>query len=82
MRISPLLRAGLRIIDATQTAPLPPWLKEFLKTMSITSDLAALFSRDLAKLGKQVEAFPSDEALWQTLPGVKNSAGNLALHIE
>ena len=50
--------------------------------MSITSELAALFSRDLAKLSQQIEAFPTDEALWQTLPGVKNAAGNLALHIE
>ena len=30
----------------------------------------------------KIEAFPNDEALWQTLPGVMNSAGNLALHIE
>ena len=50
--------------------------------MSITSDLASLFSRDLAKLSQQIESFPTDEALWQTLPGVMNSAGNLALHIE
>jgi len=50
--------------------------------MSITSELAALFRRDLAKLSKQIEDFPTDEALWQTLPGVKNAAGNLALHIE
>jgi len=50
--------------------------------MSITSELAALFRRDLAKLSKQIEDFPTDEALWQTLPGVKNAGGNLALHIE
>ena len=50
--------------------------------MSITSELAALFSRDLAKFSKQIEAFPTDEALWQTLPGVQNAGGNLALHIE
>jgi hypothetical protein len=50
--------------------------------MSITSELAALFNRDLARLSQQIEAFPTDEALWQTLPGVTNSAGNLALHIE
>ena len=50
--------------------------------MSITNELAALFNRDLAKLSKQTEAFPTDELLWQTLPGVINSAGNLALHIE
>jgi uncharacterized damage-inducible protein DinB len=50
--------------------------------MSITNELAALFRRDLAKFGKQIDAFPTDEAVWQTLPGVKNAAGNLALHIE
>jgi hypothetical protein len=50
--------------------------------MSTAKDLASLFRRDLTKLSEQVEAFPSDEALWQTLPGVKNAAGNLALHIE
>ena len=50
--------------------------------MSTATDLAFLFSRDLTKLGKQIEAFPNDEALWQTLPGVLNPAGNLALHIE
>ena len=50
--------------------------------MSITSDLRFLFDRDLGKLSQQIEAFPNDEALWQTLPGVTNTAGNLALHIE
>jgi|ERR1044072_244012 hypothetical protein len=50
--------------------------------MSITRELASLFARDLAKLTQQIESFPTDEALWQTLPGVTNPAGNLALHIE
>ena len=50
--------------------------------MSTASDLAFLFSRDLARLGQQIEAFPNDETLWQTLPGVLNPAGNLVLHIE
>jgi hypothetical protein len=50
--------------------------------VSITNDLAALFRRDLSKLAQQIEAFPNDETLWQTLPGVTNSAGNLALHLE
>ena len=46
------------------------------------SDLAFLFSRDLTRLGQQIEVFPDDERLWETLPGVLNPAGNLALHIE
>ena|ERR1700694_195565 len=50
--------------------------------MSTTNDLALLFRRDLTRLSQQIEAFPNDEALWQTLPGVMNAAGNLALHIE
>ncbi|HSS18899.1 MAG TPA: DinB family protein [Pyrinomonadaceae bacterium] len=50
--------------------------------MSTTTDLAHLFRRDLERLGKQIESFPNDEALWQTMPGVTNSAGNLALHLE
>ena len=50
--------------------------------MSATNDLASLFGRDLTRLSQQIQAFPNDEALWQTLPGVVNAAGNLALHIE
>lgn len=50
--------------------------------MSLSSELAALFGRDLTRLRKQIEAFPNDAALWQALPGVINPAGNLALHIE
>ena len=50
--------------------------------MSMTSDLAFLFSRDLTRLSKQIEAFPNDKTLWEKLPGVINPAGNLALHIE
>jgi len=50
--------------------------------MSVSKNLAALFRRDLSRLTQQIEAFPNDGALWQTLPGATNSTGNLALHIE
>jgi hypothetical protein len=50
--------------------------------MSTANDLASLFRRDLERLIHQIESFPSDESLWQVLPGVTNAAGNLALHIE
>ena len=50
--------------------------------MTIAGGLAALFSRDLTRLIQELQAFPSDEALWQRAPGVKNSAGNLVLHLE
>lgn len=41
-----------------------------------------LFERDLTRLIQEIEAFPSDEALWEVRDGVTNSAGNLALHLE
>lgn len=50
--------------------------------MSTANELASLFRRDLARLNKQIEGFPDDESLWQIVPGVTNTAGNLALHLE
>ncbi len=50
--------------------------------MSVANELPKLFERDLSRLRKEVAAFSSDEMLWQTLPGITNSAGNLALHLE
>ena len=44
--------------------------------------IAALFSRDLTRLIQELQAFPSDESLWERARGVKNSAGNLVLHLE
>jgi hypothetical protein len=50
--------------------------------MSLVSELGALFERDLTRLLQELTAFPNDEALWQVLPPITNSAGNLALHLE
>ncbi len=50
--------------------------------MTLTGGLAALFTRDLTRLIQELQAFPNDEVLWQRAPGVKNSAGNLVLHLE
>ena len=48
--------------------------------MPISTDFAALFTRDLARLSRQLDAF-DDAHLCQVLPGVTNSAGNLMLHL-
>ncbi len=37
--------------------------------------------RELAGFERELHLFPDDETLWRTLPGVPNSAGNLALHV-
>lgn len=50
--------------------------------VSTANELASLFRRDLTRLNQQIDAFPNNDALWQTVPGVLNAAGNLALHIE
>ena len=50
--------------------------------MSVAGDLASLFGRDLSKVVEQVRAFPGEEALWETPPGITNSAGTLTLHID
>jgi len=50
--------------------------------MSFSVELARQFRRDLSRLHQQIGAFPDAAALWQVLPGVTNSAGNLILHIE
>ena len=47
----------------------------------LAADLLVLFRRDLRCFIREVEAFPDDAALWRTLPGIANSAGNLALHV-
>lgn len=41
-----------------------------------------MFRRDLTRLIQELEAFPDNETLWRKLPGIGNSAGNLALHLE
>ena len=47
-----------------------------------TLELANLFRRDLRRLQHQLEAIPGEDLLWRTLPGITNSAGTLALHLE
>ena len=43
-------------------------------------DVRRVLTRDLEALAREVELFPDDDVLWRTVPGITNSAGNLALH--
>ncbi len=47
----------------------------------LAADLLVLLRRDLRCFIREVEAFSDDATLWRTLPGLRNSAGNLALHV-
>jgi uncharacterized damage-inducible protein DinB len=40
-----------------------------------------LIGRELRGFAREIELFPEEAAIWQTLPGVSNSVGNLALHV-
>ena len=48
---------------------------------SLADDLVTLFQRELTSLKSELDLFPDDESVWRILPGVSNSAGNLALHL-
>lgn len=47
----------------------------------LAADLLPMFRRDLRCFIREVERFPDDATLWRTVPGLANSAGNLALHV-
>jgi hypothetical protein len=44
------------------------------------SVVAAVLSRELRTLQREIAAYPSDNEVWQVPPGIPNSAGTLALH--
>jgi hypothetical protein len=43
--------------------------------------IAIFLIRELKGFQRELELFPDDESVWKTVPGVTNSAGNLALHL-
>ena len=45
------------------------------------SEIAGLYERDLRKLIEEINLFEREENLWKTLGSIRNSSGNLALHI-
>jgi len=47
----------------------------------LNSELANFYERDLRKLIEEVNLFNNEENLWRTHGSVKNSSGNLVLHI-
>ena len=47
----------------------------------LTETLKLLFERDLKKLRVEIEAYKTEKNIWQVDKNIKNSAGNLCLHI-
>lgn len=42
---------------------------------------AEIFERELNKLIEEIKLYPTEEKIWQVTPGIKNSGGNLCMHI-
>ena len=49
--------------------------------MSVAALTAAVLTRELRALRREIEAYPTDADLWRLAPGIANSGGNLALHL-
>ncbi|SKA44012.1 Protein of unknown function [Chitinophaga eiseniae] len=47
----------------------------------LTEILINLFERDLSRLEDEITAYETEEAIWRVPEGIKNSAGNLCLHL-
>ena len=47
----------------------------------LTDTLIQLYERDLSKLKEEIGLFKDEAALWKTRGEIKNSAGNLTLHL-
>lgn len=46
-----------------------------------TADFALSLVRELEAFKRELALFPDDASVWTTVPGITNSAGNLALHV-
>ena len=47
----------------------------------ISTDITTLLLRELEGFKRELALFPDEDRMWHTLPGVTNSAANLALHV-
>jgi uncharacterized damage-inducible protein DinB len=47
----------------------------------ITAAISSIFERELTKLAEEIKLYKSEDAIWRVDKDVKNSGGNLCLHI-
>lgn len=50
-------------------------------TIILRDALRVMLLRELRALDREIAAYPDDQSLWQTPPGISNSAGTLVLHL-
>jgi len=49
--------------------------------LEVSGDVARSLVRELEGFKRELASFPNDESVWKTVPGITNSAANLALHL-
>lgn len=49
--------------------------------MPLPDTLQVILTRDLATVRREVEAYPDEQQLWTTIPGIANSGGVLVRHL-
>jgi RimJ/RimL family protein N-acetyltransferase len=81
-----LEKLGMRLDGKARLSDAVPELslfaRDFVKpNAGLGSNMATLLVRELEGLRREIELFPDDASLWRTIPGITNSAGNLALHV-
>lgn len=47
----------------------------------VTRWIERILVRDLEAMKREIAAFPTEQSVWTTPPGIANSAGTLALHV-
>jgi uncharacterized damage-inducible protein DinB len=48
---------------------------------TVVSNIRMIALRDLHDVKKEIAAYPDEESLWRTAPGITNPGGTLALHL-
>lgn len=49
--------------------------------ITVVETLLKLFDRDLLRLEEEITQYPTDDSLWKISGDIKNSGGNLCLHL-
>lgn len=52
-----------------------------LARLMLRDTLKVLLTRDLRAFKRELQAYPDDNLVWRTVPGLPNTGGTLALHV-
>lgn len=81
-----LEKLGMRQDGTVRISDAGPDLKYFRRDLEqpgarLSGHLSDLLARELEGLRREIALFSDDASIWRTVPGITNSAANLALHL-